>query len=291
MNTEIYYFSGTGNCLYVAKIIGKKNNYKVISIPDVVDSDNIFIKANRIIIVFPSYLAALCGVPLIVERFIKKIEKIDSKNIIAICTCGGYEIVNAIPSLGKLKILIKSAGGILSGEYSVRLPMNNLDYDHIPVPIEKNTKIILRDAKDKIDKINERILTNKGTKNKIIKILFNCLMSPVYYLMKSPCIKILAEYAKEKDSELTYRELIPLTDRSIKLNDNCNGCGLCSKICPVGNIEMIKNKPKWNNNCEMCFACDEWCPQGAIQHWSRGVGIKYHHPEIGINEMFIKKTK
>jgi ferredoxin len=37
--------------------------------------------------------------------------------------------------------------------------------------------------------------------------------------------------------------------------DNCNGCGICKTVCPVGNIEMQNNKPVYNHKCEQCTAC------------------------------------
>ena len=289
MYTEIYYFSGTGNCLYVAKKIGEINNYRIKSIPDFMKREEVLIQSDCIILVFPSYLAAACGIPLIVERFVKKIDKIKLKKIIAVCTCGGYEIVNANPSLIKLKKIIKSVGGELSSRYSLRFPMNNLDYAHIPVPIEKNTNIILEKAELKLKKINNQIAREQKQRIKIIQSIFYYLMTPVFYLMKSKTLESLRKYAKEEDRSLNCSELMSLTDRSIKINENCIGCGICARICPVNNIEIKNGKPEFKHNCEVCFACDEWCPQGAIQHWSRAVSVKYHHPKIQREDMYGEK--
>ena len=154
MNTEVYYFSGTGNSLYAATKIGELNNYKVFSIPEVMKKEEIIVQSERIVLVFPSYLAAAFGVPAIVESFVKKMQKIELKKISAVCTCGGYETVNANPSLIKLEKIIKSAGGKLESRFSLRLLMNNLDYEHIPVPIEKRTEVILEKAERKIVKIS-----------------------------------------------------------------------------------------------------------------------------------------
>jgi flavodoxin len=128
MNIEIYYFSGTGNSLAVARDITKKINGTLISIPTVLDKQNIKTDAHGIVIVFPAYLAHLYGIPLVVEQFIKKLKDIGSKRIFAVCTCGAYESVNALPALRNLAKLIKLLGGRLAAEYSVRLPMNNLNY-------------------------------------------------------------------------------------------------------------------------------------------------------------------
>ena len=101
MRTKIFYFSGTGNTLALAKEIARKIDADIISISKVV-YENLYIDAVRIGIVFPSYLAPLSGVPLIVERFVRKIENIGDMSIFAVCNCGGYESVNALPSFGGL---------------------------------------------------------------------------------------------------------------------------------------------------------------------------------------------
>ena len=290
MSTEIYYFSGTGNSLAVAREIAKKLKATLISIPTAMDKPSIKTNANSIGIVFPTYLAHLYGIPLVVEKFIKKIEDIGSKNIFAVCTCGGYECVNALPTLKNLGKLIKSMGGKLSAEYSVRLPMNNLDYDHIPVPINRDHETMFRKSKTRIDDICKRITNRKGTKFRIVKSLFNFLMTPMYLMMRNTILNALKEKSKEpKDTNLKYYELMPSTDKSIYVDEKCNGCGTCSQVCPVNNIKMIDNKPVWQHHCEMCFACDEWCPKKAIHHWGRAEGIKYHHPDVKLSDMINQK--
>ncbi|MCK9244810.1 MAG: EFR1 family ferrodoxin [Candidatus Marinimicrobia bacterium] len=286
MSTEIYYFSGTGNSLVVARRLAEKTQGKLIAIASVIEQESIRTNADRIGIVFPSYLAHLYGIPLIVERFVKKLRYADSQYIFAVCTCGGYQSVNALPTLKNLARLIKNAGGKLSAQFSVRLPMNNLDYDHIPVPISTDQEKMFEIAQRKIESISRRILRRKRDKHRIAKSLFNLLMSPMYYLMRKPCVTALIKYAKEpQDSKLTFRELIPLSDNSIYVDEKCNGCAVCTRVCPVNNIKMVNKKPVWQNHCEMCLACAEWCPEKAIHHWSRADGIRYHHPAVKIAEM------
>jgi len=288
MSTEIYYFSGTGNSLIVARSIAEKINGTLIAIPTVMHNQSIKTAAESIGIVFPSYMAHLYGIPLIVDRFIRKLEHMNSKYIFAVCTCGGYEIFNAVPTLKNLSRLVKLSGGKLSAEYSIRLPMNNLDYNHIPVPIDKNHETMYKKCRIKIDIISQRIIKRKKGKYRSIKSLFNLLMIPMYLLLQNTYIASLKKYSKEpEDTSLKYHELMPLTDKSIYSDERCNGCGICARVCPVQNIKIIDSKPVWQHYCEICFACAEWCPKKVIHHWGRGEDVEYHHPEVEISDMFI----
>ncbi len=290
MSFEIYYFTGTGNSLAVARDIAEKTNGKLIPIPSVMDKESIKTDADNIGIVFPSYMAHLYGIPLIVERFIKKLENIGSKYIFAVCTCGGYECVNALPTLKNLGKLIKSMGGKLSAEYSIRLPMNTLDYSHIPFPIDQNRETMFNSCKKKIEVICRCMTDRKKSKYKIVTSLFNWLMAPMYLILRKFHLGALTKYSKEpKDTNLKYYELMPLTDKSIYADEKCNGCGICEKVCPVQNIEMIENKPVWQHHCEMCLACAEWCPKKAIHHWLRVEEKNYYHPDVKVSDMMGQK--
>ena len=125
----------------------------------------------------------------------------------------------------------------------------------------------------------------------MLESLFFILLTPLIWIMKGPAIKALGKYAGEEIRGKSYKDLVQLTDRSIKVNDKCNGCGTCAVVCPACNIEIENSRPAFKHKCEVCFACDEWCPRQAIQHWSRSWkdGIKYHHPDVTIKDMMLKR--
>jgi ferredoxin/flavodoxin len=285
---EIYYFSGTGNSLAVARAIAARMGGAAVPIPEVIGGLKIATPADTIGVVFPTYLAPLYGVPLVVDAFFRRLEKLRSKYLFAVCTCGAYEIVNAVPTLKNLAKLIRSLGGKLSAEYSVRLPMNNLCYDHIPVPIEKRTEVIIGNSGAAIDDISNRVLTRKPGRHHFLRALLNFVMTPLYATMRKACLASLKALAREPaNCNLGFRELMPLTDRSIRGDDNCNGCAICARVCPVHNIQIIEHVPVWQHRCEMCFACDEWCSRSAVHHWGRPNGAKYHHPAVKIKNMYL----
>ena len=47
----------------------------------------------------------------------------------------------------------------------------------------------------------------------------------------------------------------------------CTKCGLCIKLCPVGNISFAGNGcPSWAGKCEQCLRCITYCPADAISN-------------------------
>ena len=286
MKARIFYFTGTGNSLVTAKKIAEGIGGYVDPIVRYKEQQTVKVKEEVIGIVFPVYLAQIYGIPEIVRQFLEKIEYVKNKYYFIVCTHGGYAYPNAFPTINRCIKIARSHGGEINGRFYVRFPMNNLDYEHIPIPIERDTSIILAKAEKKIELITEMILKKKKG-DIIVQDVFNFTLGRLLSIAKEPIMRSMRKYAQEKeDSRLTYPQLIHLSDKSIKFNEEkCIGCGICEKICPVSNIKMDHGKPSWMHNCEMCFACDEWCPQKAIHHWGKLKGKDYHHPSIEVKDI------
>ncbi len=50
----------------------------------------------------------------------------------------------------------------------------------------------------------------------------------------------------------------------MRVNSNCNGCGLCERSCPTGNIRLKNNIPVFGNKCTICLRCVYHCPKQSI---------------------------
>jgi ferredoxin len=75
-------------------------------------------------------------------------------------------------------------------------------------------------------------------------------------------------------------------DEGFTVNDDCTGCGVCEEVCPVKNIEMADNKPRYKHHCEQCLACIQYCPQRAINYKNATqTRRRYTNPEISYKEL------
>ena len=278
MNIGIYYFSGTGNSLYVAKGIAEKIGGTLYPIASLVDQTVIGIEPDIVGIVFPIYYGEL---PVIIKDFAGKLGDIERKYIFAVCTFGG----SAGYSLKSLRSIIQARGGELSATYRVHMPQNSFSK-----PWENHATLFSK-WKQKLGQVVSN--TNNGVKGEFFN---NILLAPLFMLADYIVNIMRPRYRKafiklsNASSDLTTDELIHLNDTSYSVNERCNGCGICSKVCPVDNIEITDNKPVWLHHCENCLACYNWCPTKAIQGGVASKGYYYHHPDISITEIMKQKS-
>jgi flavodoxin/Pyruvate/2-oxoacid:ferredoxin oxidoreductase delta subunit len=280
-NTEIYYFSGTGNSLVVARDIAERMEGDLISIASQMDKERITTDADIIGIVFPVYYLGTVNIPLLVQRFVMKLDNISTKYIFAVCTYGG----GSGSTLNLLDEMIQARGGRLASGFGVQMPQNAFRK-----PLENKTKLYNKWKQKKIDFIYGKVnAKNEGwfdTDGLFIRLFLNILQVMMNLdFLKPFFINSMKNTAKvSKDSCLTMDELIPLMDNSYHTDENCTGCSTCSNICPVRNIKIVDNKPVWQHHCENCLACIKWCPQKAIHGYGE-LPQGYHHPDVTISDM------
>jgi ferredoxin/flavodoxin len=259
MDSVIYFFSATGNSLKVAKDIGKEiENTTLIKIcKDTVLKEG-YKNYKKVGIVFPVYYY---GLPLMVKEFVKGLKLDEDTYIYAIATCGG-SVGNALSQLNEI---LKNKGLSLSSAFSIVMP-DNYQIMYSPPSLNKQLKLF-KDEEAKIKSISYTILKDV----KLPSVDKNNLLLKIGYQMLSGVFK-----PREKD-------------KNFWTDDKCNGCGICSKVCPANNIIYENSKPKWCSSCEQCLACMHWCPNKAIQYKKGTIKRdRYHHPEIKISELFNK---
>lgn len=257
MKTNLFYFSTTGNSLIVAKdIAAKLPGTQIFSIPNVIHQA-IDLNADNIGFVFPVYFA---GMPRIVIDFINKLPSTKAKYIFAICTCGAF----SLGTLLQIQKQLKSRDMALQAGFSIQMPGNYL-VKYGAFSIEKQTKIFTKE-KEKVETIVKMIQNQQANKIERSNFFINRIGKLIYESM-------LPKF--------------PALDRNFTVNEKCNGCNTCEKVCPVQNITMVSKRPKWQGNCEHCLACIQWCPIEAIQYDTQtNDRERYHHPEVLVKELY-----
>lgn len=51
-------------------------------------------------------------------------------------------------------------------------------------------------------------------------------------------------------------------------SEGCVRCGKCVKICPLSNIVLDDDGPRWGRNCTLCLGCYHICPGHHIEYGS-----------------------
>lgn len=275
MSASIYYFSGTGNSLYVARRTAERMGGRLIPIASIAGRREVRDDAEIIGIVFPVYY---CDLPNIVRRFASRLAGIDSKYIFAVPTYGGGKG----SSIESLESLIKPNKGNLSAVYGIHMPQN---------AFRKRTENYGK-LYSKADAMVDRICRNAagGKEGRYYTSLaIDMLQRPLTPLIKRQYIKGFMKIAGCPDRK-SREDLIPLLDNSFKTKEVCNGCGICAELCPVDNIRIDGGRPVWQNRCENCLACYNYCPQKAIENGIAQKDYYYKHPEVGLKDIMAQKA-
>ncbi len=73
-----------------------------------------------------------------------------------------------------------------------------------------------------------------------------------------------------------------------RITDECIGCGICTKVCPKKCFRMDGKKSVWDSEgCMMCMACIHACPMMAIQMrmTEKNPKARYRNENISICEI------
>lgn len=241
----IFYFSGTGNSLHVAKEVAKSQGEPPVSIVKELDNGTLDyqLKKNELIgFVYPIYA---WGPPKIVIDFIRKIRKINCEKpyVFSISTCGANE-GNATRLLQKVLI---SKGLSLNSAFSLVMPGNYVIGDDVCSKDEATT--ILKSAEERMKAIND-VIEKRQTG------VFQLIPGSSAFFHTAVINPLFNRFAR--------------STKSFYATDACTRCGLCEKICPVHSI-TVREKPIWNKDCTQCLACINHCPAKAIQYGTRTI--------------------
>ena len=269
---EVYYFSGTGNSLAVAKLVAERLGGGLVPVVSVMNREEIQSEADVIGITFPVYYADL---PNIVRRFAEKLDCAETAYVFGVATYGGA----ASASLKSLARILESRGKSLAAGFGVHMPQNAFRK-----PWE-NRRAIYRRADKRIGFI-ARSVKARRTGMHYANLPLQTILTPFEGFFRRMTVPFMEKISNTPSpSGLTVADLIPLADRSFSTTDACTGCGICARVCPASNIELVEGRPVWRNRCENCIACFNWCPANAIRGGILKNDYRYRHPNVTLEDI------
>lgn len=240
----IFYFTGTGNCLYISRMLAEqtkeeetegKVETELLSIPQMVKEGRYDFEADEIGIVYPIYGHMP---PNMVRNFVKKASlKADYK--FAILTYGARH-ANAV---GIWDEITRKAG---------------TPFDYIA------TLIMVDNWLPSFD-MNEQMKMDKHIPENLQKIKAD-LASQLHW--HEPFTE---EMVRMHEGFMQFTGLDPevgflgKSETIFKITSACVSCGICVDVCPKGNYTIGGNGISTSGDCEYCFACIQNCPQKAIK--------------------------
>lgn len=246
----IIYFSGTGNCKYVAETIAKEINDIAVSVEDS-DGKIALKKSESFGIVFPTHFGEA---PAIMREFLEKASiTAEGENYsFAIATCGTMPGCSGTD----VKKLLQKQGVSLSAAFSLKMPDNWTPVFDLsdPEKVRRQNEEADKKLAVLIGKIKAKVKGNHATPK-----------APYFIRMMSDKM-----YLKARTTSNLYVE------------STCIGCGLCAKQCPVQAIEIQNGKPVWiKEHCTLCLRCLHLCPKFSIQYGDGKTKQhgQYHHPK------------
>ncbi len=271
--TELYYFSGTGNSLHAARELQKRlPEARLIALVGLLGQDTVKTDAKTVGFVFPLHLTTS---PIPVREFFRKIDLSSAGYVFALVTRGGSQ------SIGVDKILKKRGHG-LDALFFLNMADNDPKMKSFKLATAEELERIEAALQADLDVVAQRIARREkvGPEDD----------SPPQPL--SPAMGFFARLG------LAIADRLPL-EESFYTDEKCTGCGTCEEVCPSGKIAMVNGEPAWTKDagCYMCFACVDFCPEAAVQIASNRmkksyttVNARYHHPDITPEDIAAQKN-
>lgn len=270
--TVIFYFTGTGNSMAVARKLARLLEDTEI-VPLLKEDAEACIKTDteRIGLLYPIYMNA---VPRVVAQFIRRLKPLTGCYYFGVATHGGR------PGMSGLNL-------------ERHLSVQNIQLDaYFEVDMINNTpkgvapkKWMTLDWEKDItpEKVGEKL----RQADMVIPEIARSILGKEKRLPAAPSSKL---------NHMIMKLLWSISERSrtrldFTVDEACIGCGLCESICTTNRISMKAGKPQWiKDECNYCYACFNYCPAQAIvvKHYTKRLG-RYHHPDIMAEDIIKQK--
>lgn len=252
---KLVYFSATGNSLYVAKRLGGEP----LSIPRLQKSGVYEITGAVVGIICPVYGFT---VPYLVREYLEK-ATIKADYVFVIMTFGNVSMA----ALTCMRKILEKRGVTPDYANEIKMVDNYLPLFEVSDQLNRGKD---GPADLKIDAIIRDIQARKQFSAR--PGLFQRLVSAAFSALW------------ENKKAMAGR------DKNFTINDSCNACGMCRKVCPTGNIAGT-GEPEYRGFCAFCLGCIHLCPRNAIHLKNERSGKRFKNPNVTVAELIQGNTQ
>lgn len=234
----VLYWSGTGNSAHIAAVLARALDDRLANLGERMRSgDNSpLVSEKRWVLVCPVYG---WRVPRVVTDYLGRCTLRGSREMVVVVSCG----TSSGNAQGYARRFFRSMGIRLAGFAEVRMPENYLALFETPGDEEARA-------------------LNKWAERAIVRIARDLKDGRA---LKPRKVSLWGRFLSMACNPLFFRFLVH--DRAFHVGATCTSCGLCERMCPLGDIFLSSDgTPRWKGRCTHCMACIAHCPRQAIDY-------------------------
>lgn len=232
-NSHVYFFSGTGNTLALARAYAEtfiERGYQAELVDVTAYARG---KPTELLsIFFPVYCF---GAPRIVNNFVEQLPKGEGRRAAVFANAAGM----AGPAPAMVAEALSSKGYRVVASDWILMPSNYILGREAVVPSEAESQIA--EGCSRARELALAVANGTAVPRKMSK----------WYLLR-------LAYSGFQKGLLHVHKFYRATEK-------CTGCGVCEDLCPVKVITMQNERPRWHKGCEHCMRCVNLCPAAAIE--------------------------
>ena len=249
---DLFYFSGTGNTLFLAKQLKKRiPDINLIPIASLLNKANITPRSKIIGLCFPNHAGHL---PIPMRLFIEKLNLSGDEYLFAICN-SAFSKCFAPDDISRV---VRKSFCKLSSYFNILMPDNHsFVLKGYKAMSKEECKKIIDQAQADLDFI-KTILQNK-------EIHFQIDNKPAPFPMVIDKVLVPMIYY------LNVHHPATVLKGALYADSKCVGCKACQKVCPADRIRVKERRPEFDHTktCFGCYGCVNFCPKESIQLGSK----------------------